>query len=231
MSRGLTPAQRLAYEALRLLAQEIVSRHPSIAPRVLADAVGVQQPTVSNVLKGRMTSVVTLAQIARVVMPMVSADDQRRLGDELARVMPIVRKPRATPPSARPPPAMPGKSHALHLRKGQNAACPLDGLPVVRSPLFHRTATPVRRGRVYLSNFNRWLRARKTASPIRPWSTRWRTAGGESSRPDYRRHARKRNAPAGNTLPSRRRCATCAKGGNEPWPAWNQRPHPTGARK
>ena len=99
MSRGLTPAQRLAYEALRLLTQEIVSRHPSIAQRVLADAVGVQQSTVSNTLKGRMTSVLTLAQIARVVMPMVSADDQRRLGDELARVMPIVRKPRATPPT------------------------------------------------------------------------------------------------------------------------------------
>ena len=101
MSRGLTPAQRLAYEALRLLTQEIVSRHPSIAQRVLADAVGVQQSTVSNLLKGRMTSVVTLAQIARVIMPMVLDDDQRRLEDGVARVMPIIRKPGTAPPTAR----------------------------------------------------------------------------------------------------------------------------------
>ena len=82
MSRSLTPAQRLAYEAMRLLTEEIGSRHPTIAQRVLADAVGVHQSTISSVLQGRMTSVVTLAQIARVVIPMVSDDDQRHLGME-----------------------------------------------------------------------------------------------------------------------------------------------------
>jgi len=53
------------------------------------------------VLKGRSASVVTLQAIGRALLPMISADDQRRLLDELALVGAIVRKPHTTPPTAR----------------------------------------------------------------------------------------------------------------------------------
>jgi hypothetical protein len=68
---------------------------------VVADAVGVKQSTITTVLKGRQTSVVTLAMIGRVVMPMVSADDERRLQNALTLVEPLMRKPRPTPPTTR----------------------------------------------------------------------------------------------------------------------------------
>ena len=67
----------------------------------MADAVGVKQRTITTVLKGRQTSVVTLAMIGRVVMPMVSADDERRLQNALTLVEPFLRKPRPTPPTTR----------------------------------------------------------------------------------------------------------------------------------
>ena len=101
MARSLGPAERLAYERLRLLTAAIIARHSQISLRVLADAVGVGQPTVSTVLKGRTASVVTLQATGRALLPMVSADDQRRLLDELALVRAIVRKPHTTPPTAR----------------------------------------------------------------------------------------------------------------------------------
>ena len=77
---------------------------PGIRPSpqgVVADAVGVKQSTITNVLKGHQTSVVTLAMIARVVMPMVSANDGRRLQNILTLVETFMRKPRPTPPTTR----------------------------------------------------------------------------------------------------------------------------------
>jgi hypothetical protein len=101
MAHSLAPAERLAYERLRLLTEAIIARCPQISQRLLADAVGVAQPTVSTVLKARTASVVTLQAIGRALLPMVSANDQRRLLDELALVGAIVRKPHTTPPTAR----------------------------------------------------------------------------------------------------------------------------------
>ena len=101
MTRGLTHEQRLTYEALRMLTAQVLARYPTIPQGVVADAVGVKQSTITNVLKGRQTSVVTVAMIARVVMPMVSADDERRLQNILTLVEPFMRKPRPTPPTTR----------------------------------------------------------------------------------------------------------------------------------
>jgi len=101
MARGLTPEQRVAYEALRTLAVQVLAGYPAIPQGVIADAVGVKQSTITTVLKGRQTSVVTLAMIGRVVMPMVSADDERRLQNALTLVEPFLRKPRPTPPTTR----------------------------------------------------------------------------------------------------------------------------------
>jgi len=94
MARRLPPAQRAAYEHLRVLTEDIIARHATVPQRVLAESVGVHQTMVSNVLKGRMTSFVTLALIARVIMPMVAANDQRALQGELARVESLMRQPR-----------------------------------------------------------------------------------------------------------------------------------------
>jgi hypothetical protein len=101
MARGLTPEQRVAYDALRMLTAQVLTAYPTIPQGVVADAVGVKQSTITNVLKGRQTSVVTLAMIARVVMPMVSADDERRLQNILTLVEPFMRKPRPAPPTTR----------------------------------------------------------------------------------------------------------------------------------
>jgi hypothetical protein len=43
---------------------------------VLAESVGVHQATVFSVLKGRITSIVTLAEIARALLRIISPDDQ-----------------------------------------------------------------------------------------------------------------------------------------------------------
>jgi len=94
MASRLAPSQRLAYEHLRVLTQDIVVRHVTVPQRVLAESIGVHQTTVSNVLNGRITSIVTLESIGRALLPMVSGDDQRLLLDELALVMPFVRQPR-----------------------------------------------------------------------------------------------------------------------------------------
>jgi hypothetical protein len=94
MALGLTPDDRLAYDTLRTQIAQALSRY-SIAQRVVADEVGVKQSTISSALAGRTTSIVsivTLAQIARVILPMLPADDQRRLQDDLARVVAIVRR-------------------------------------------------------------------------------------------------------------------------------------------
>jgi hypothetical protein len=101
MARSLTPEQRVAYDALRMLAAQVLAGYPTIPQGVVADAVGVKQSTITNVLKGRQTSVVTLAMIARVVMPMVSANDGRRLQNILTLVETFMRKPRPTPPTTR----------------------------------------------------------------------------------------------------------------------------------
>ena len=101
MARSLTPEQRVAYDALRMLAAQVLAGYPTIPQGVVADAVGVKQSTITNVLKGRQTSVVTLAMIARVVMPMVSANDGRRLQKILTLVETFMRKPRPTPPTTR----------------------------------------------------------------------------------------------------------------------------------
>jgi len=94
MARRLPPAQRAAYEHLRVLTEDIITRHATVPQRVLAESVGVHQTLVSSVLKGRVTSFVTLALIARVIMPMVAANDQRALQGELARVESLIRQPR-----------------------------------------------------------------------------------------------------------------------------------------
>jgi hypothetical protein len=94
MARGLTPEQRVAHDALRMLVVEVLARYPTVPLGVIADAVGVKQSTITNALKGRQTSVVTLAMIARVIMPMVSAEDERRLQNVLTLVEPFMRKPR-----------------------------------------------------------------------------------------------------------------------------------------
>jgi hypothetical protein len=101
MARGLSPKQRVAYDALRRLTARVLARYPIIPQGVVADAVGVKQSTITTVLKGRQTSVVTLAMIARVVMPMVSSDDERRLQNALTLVELFMRKPRPTPPTTR----------------------------------------------------------------------------------------------------------------------------------
>ena len=101
MARSLTPEQRVAYDALRMLAAQVLAGYPTIPQGVVADAVGVKQSTITNVLKGRQTSVVTLAMIARVVVPMVSGNDGRRLQNRLTLVETFMRKPRPTPPTTR----------------------------------------------------------------------------------------------------------------------------------
>jgi hypothetical protein len=93
MARDLTPKQRVAYDALRMLTAHVLARS-TVPQRVLAEAVGVKHSTISSVLKGRVTSVVTLAMIARVLMPMVADDDARRLQNALTLVEPFMRKPR-----------------------------------------------------------------------------------------------------------------------------------------
>jgi hypothetical protein len=94
MPRALTPAERLAYEALRVRAAAIVVQRGTIPQRVLADAVGVGQTMISSVLSGRMISIPTLQAIALAILPSISVGDRQRLREELNRVMAFVRKSR-----------------------------------------------------------------------------------------------------------------------------------------
>jgi len=93
MARGLTPSQPAVYNALRTLTAQII-RRAAIPERVVAQELGVTQGMISGTLNGRMTSAVTLMEIARVIMSAISPDDQRALQEELDHVVPLIRKPR-----------------------------------------------------------------------------------------------------------------------------------------
>jgi predicted transcriptional regulator len=78
MPHRLTPDQRRAYEALRVLVVELVDEY-ELPQRVLAEACEVTQQAVSHVLKGKTTAVETLLRLAFAILSGLTSPDRLKL--------------------------------------------------------------------------------------------------------------------------------------------------------
>jgi predicted transcriptional regulator len=76
---------RREYDALRAFTLEMVAEY-DVAQRVLARAVGVRQPFISSVLKGKQVSLPTLEGIVRAITTSLRQADRDRLHQQLTRV-------------------------------------------------------------------------------------------------------------------------------------------------
>lgn len=100
MSRGMSPAQRRAYDGLRALTARMLDNYPQFAQKALAAALGVNQSWISSVLKGKQISTVVLEGVVRLMLGVesVSVEDRRLLHDELKRALAVIRTKQPTPP-------------------------------------------------------------------------------------------------------------------------------------
>jgi transcriptional regulator with XRE-family HTH domain len=93
-ARGLTPEQRTVYDELRERVRITLARYSKGGPgqRVLAEAAGVTQSTISRVLLGRVQSLRTLEAMVTVLLASGVADDDRKaLRTALARALALLR--------------------------------------------------------------------------------------------------------------------------------------------
>jgi predicted transcriptional regulator len=91
MPQRLTLTQRKTYEGLRLRIQVLMTEYDGYRQDTLADSVGASQSLVSQVLRGRVTSIPILERLARVLMMHISQTDRRALRDQLEISMRVFR--------------------------------------------------------------------------------------------------------------------------------------------
>lgn len=96
MRQQLTPPQRKAYDQFRAGIRELLVEYEGISQQTLAQSVGATQSLVSQVLRGRVTSIQALERLARALMIRISQSDRRALQallDESLRALRPTRKP------------------------------------------------------------------------------------------------------------------------------------------